>query len=242
MDSTVHSSLSLVSPLLASAGFRHGFSTRALEHVPGSWERFAAQFAEAAGLDVAGVHQAKQVHGAAVVLAKGTLEQAWHNEADALVARPGDGPRAVGVRVADCVPLLVGDSSSGAVAAIHAGWRGVVHGVVRAALSTLAPSAPSPLVCAIGPCIGPCCFEVGHDVAGEIARASTNAVIVRTSGEKSWVDLRVAVRAQLEALGVDRHNVDDVPGCTFCESDRFFSYRREKGTNGRHLAAIRTRA
>jgi hypothetical protein len=234
MNSTVSLPLSLVSPLLQHAGFRHGFSTRAAEIS----EAFGARFAQAAKLDVAAVHQVKQVHGSRVIAARTTPEETWQNEGDAVVARPSDGARAVGVRVADCVPVLVGDTASGAVAAIHAGWRGVVAGVIAAALEELSPKGP--LVCAIGPSIGPCCFEVGHDVAAEIERAAGD-VVARRTADKAWIDLRRAVRTQLQRLGVDSSKIEDVPGCTFCEKERFYSYRRDKGTSGRHLAAIRTR-
>jgi hypothetical protein len=235
MDSTVTLPLSLVSPLLESAGFPHGFSTRGADVGD-----FGARFASAARLGAQAVHQVKQVHGAAVVVARGSLDDTWQNEADAVVARGGAGPRAVGVRVADCVPLLVGDPSSGSVAAIHAGWRGVVAGVIARAFDALAPAGR--VVCAVGPCIGPCCFEVGRDVAAQIAGATADDVVARRQGDKAWIDLRRAVRLQLQHIGVESQQVDDVPGCTFCDAERFFSYRREKGTNGRHLAAISTRA
>jgi YfiH family protein len=168
-------------------------------------------------------------------------------EADALVlgAPPLDegarGAEAVGVRVADCVPILVGARGTGAVAAIHAGWRGVVAGVIDAALARLGePSETGERVAAIGPCIGPGCFEVGAEVAESIAAACGDpGVIARRVGEKAFVDLRRAVRAQLVRAGVT--DVEDVPGCTRCEAARFFSYRRDGERSGRHLAAIARR-
>jgi YfiH family protein len=143
------------------------------------------------------------------------------------------------VRVADCVPVLVGARTSGAVAAIHAGWRGVVAGVLGAALAALDGDAgrERERVAAIGPCIGPCCFEVGADVAESIARATDEPrVVTRVVGDKAFVDLRRAVRAQLAKAGVV--DVEDVPGCTRCEPARFFSFRRDAAASGRHLAAI----
>jgi YfiH family protein len=132
------------------------------------------------------------------------------------------------------VPVLVG--SNAGVAAIHAGWRGVVGGVIPAALRELGGAN---LVAAIGPCIGPCCFEVGADVGAEITNACRADVIARRDGEKAFVDLRRAVRAILEREGV--HEVEDVPGCTKHEPDRFFSYRRDGANAGRQIGVIGAR-
>jgi len=170
----------------------------------------------------------KQVHGARAVPAAESAGQ----EADALVARPGPAC-AVGVRVADCVPVLVASTDTGAVAAIHAGWRGVVAGVVPAGVELLGRGA---LLAAIGPCIGACCFEVGADVAERIG------FVTRRAGDKAYVDLRAAVRAQLRVLGLADDAIDDVPGCTKHEPDRFHSFRRDGANSGRMLAAIATRS
>jgi YfiH family protein len=155
-----------------------------------------------------------------------------YEEADALVARRGP----VGVRVADCVPVLVGDEAGGDVAAIHAGWKGVVGGVVREAMSLLGGSA---LVAAIGPCIGACCFEVSEDVATLIADASTRACILsRHAPGKAMIDLRIAVAHQLESLGVPRARVDQVGGCTKCDAARYYSFRRDADNAGRLIGVI----
>jgi YfiH family protein len=200
--------------VLADAGVLHGFPTRN------------------AGEVAPRVIQVKQVHGARAVEATG----AEGVEADALVARAADGSTspvcAVGVRVADCVPLLVADEASGDVAAIHAGWRGVVAGVVKAGVELLGGER---LVAAIGPCIGSCCFEVGRDVGERIG------FVVREEGAKVYVDLRAAVRAQLRALGVDDARIEDVPGCTKHEPARFHSFRRDGANSGRMLATIAAR-
>jgi YfiH family protein len=148
------------------------------------------------------------------------------------------------MRVADCVPVLVADEASGDVAAIHAGWRGVAGGVVQSGVERLSGDRlrnGAALVAAIGPCIGPCCFEVGRDVAETIARASHGArVVAAVRGDKAYVDLRAAVRAQLVAAGVRDARIEDVPGCTKHETDRFHSFRRDGDGSGRMLAAIAT--
>jgi copper oxidase (laccase) domain-containing protein len=91
---------------------------------------------------------------------------------------------------------------------------------------------------AIGPCIGPCCFEVDADVAAQIAQATTPEVIARRVGDKAFVDLRRAVRFQLRALGLDDAHTDDVDGCTRCDEEHFFSHRRDGEASGRSLAFI----
>jgi YfiH family protein len=210
----------LRSRLLADQGFAHGFPTRDM-HDADLCPILQTNF----------VVQVRQVHGGRAVEA----DAASGTEADAIIARRRSGPAVVGVRVADCVPLLLADFSSGDVAAVHAGWRGVVAEVVPAAVRTLAGRR---VFAAIGPCIGPCCFEVGHDVADQIARATTERAIVSALGEKMHVDLRTAVRAQLLAHGVAEECIEDVPGCTKHEPERFHSYRRDGARSGRMLAVI----
>ncbi len=221
----------LQSTLLVRAGFRHAFP-----------ERGISDSALAAALelsDASHIARAKQVHGANSLEA---FESHVNAEADAIVARAAGGPVAVGVRVADCVPVLVADEASGDAAAIHAGWRGLVAGVVHSALEKLREGLDRrALIAAIGPCIGPCCFEVGDDVADAIARASDGEVIVRRPGEKTCVDLRAAMHVQLLRHGLVRGQIDDVLGCTKHEPERFHSFRRDGKESGRMLAAIAAR-
>jgi purine-nucleoside/S-methyl-5'-thioadenosine phosphorylase / adenosine deaminase len=223
--------------VLARNGFVHGFTTRQTD---------LTLALQALGIDERRFYQASQVHGAAVVVADGEPARIRTQEADALVARAAGA--AVSVRVADCVPVLVGAPSSGAAAAIHAGWRGIVRGVIPRALAELSRltggserAVEAGLVAAIGPCIGPCCFEVGSEVANEIAGAVSEDVVVNRRGGKAYVDLRRAVRAQLRTLGLRDEDVEDVPGCTKHEPERFFSFRRDGANAGRQLGIIRRR-
>jgi YfiH family protein len=208
----------LRSDLLTTAGFSHAFPTR--------------DTPDAALLEALGggpIVQVKQVHGARAVLAS----EAKGAEGDALVSRSA-GRLPVGVRVADCIPVLVGNTRTGDVAAIHAGWRGVVAGVVGEGVRLLGGGREGELVAAIGPCIGACCFEVGREVGVQIGH------VTREVGDKAFVDLRAAVRAQLATLGVTR--VDDVPGCTKHQPELFHSFRRDGANSGRMLAAISPRS
>jgi YfiH family protein len=222
----------LVSATLGAAGVLHAFPER---------DATDAELVFGLGLPPAAtILQVKQVHGGDVIEAA----DAAGREADGLVARAGRQPTAVGaavgMRVADCVPVLLADEATGSVAAVHAGWRGVTRGVVRAAVERLGPARR--LIAAIGPCIGPCCFEVGREVAEAIAKASHGANVVATErGEKAYIDLRAAVRAQLVAAGLAPARIDDVPGCTKHETARFHSFRRDGANSGRMLASIAVR-
>ncbi len=226
---------------MARAGFAHGFSIAPLDFGTTQDRARVAQnvrlFAAAVGFAPDGLRQVTQVHGGRVVDGATLADAAAREEADALVLHPGSAARAVGVRTADCVPILVGVRETGAVAAIHAGWRGVVARVVDEALARLGPGER---VAAIGPCICASCFEVGVDVGRCIAEAARDEGVVRSVDRgKAWVDLRRAVRRQLEAAGV--RDVEDVPGCTKHEPERFYSHRRDAERSGRHLSAIALR-
>jgi YfiH family protein len=163
-------------------------------------------------------------------------------EADALVAPAGG--VAAGVRIADCAPVLLADLDSGAVAAIHAGWRGTVAGVLEAGCEALLRAGAgrrAALHAAIFPHIRACCFEVGDDVAVTLRAASPEDAVVDRSRAKPHVDLAAILVGKLAALGVARERVDVVSGCTRCEPERFFSYRRGGQRSGRHLCAIVSR-
>jgi YfiH family protein len=174
----------------------------------------------------------RQVHGARVVRLDGACEPG--EEADAVVsATPGV---AATVSVADCVPLLLADPGSGAVAAVHAGWRGTLARAAAEgvrALAREARAAPARLLAAIGPSIGPCCYEISADLADRFGEVFGEDVLRR--GERPHLDLWIANhRALLEAgLGPDR--VEILGRCTSCERDLFFSHRRDGGRTGRQV-------
>lgn len=245
------------SRLLSEHGIAHGFSTREggvsappfdalnLARTVGDDAAAVAEnhrrLAADVGYDVARLFETSQVHGAVVraIEAGDRVDVVRDVRADALVApRAGD---VVGVRTADCLPLLLADPESGAVAAIHAGWRGVVAGVVVAGLEALCARSGAPasrLVAAIGPCIRAESFEVGAEVAEQLAAVSHGTPVVVAREPRPHVDLVRAVLAQLEALGVPRASIDDVGGDTFADPARFFSHRRDADRSGRHLAVI----
>jgi hypothetical protein len=246
----------LTSPLLSAAGFRHAFFTRGGGVSEGPYRSLNCSFsvgdaegrvqtnleraAGALGLGAAQLVWLAQIHGrdVRVVRPSDSTEMVRDWPGDGLVTRVAS--LACGVRVADCVPVLIGDRKSGFVAAVHAGWRGVVARVIEATVWCLRAELgdPGDFVAAIGPHISVAAFEVSDDVAAALASASRAPAVDRTLGPKPHVDLRKIVRAQLCEVGVPDDQVDDVPGCTVGDAKRFFSFRRDGPRSGRHLAAI----
>lgn len=143
----------------------------------------------------------------------------------------------VGVRTADCAPVLLVDPARKAVGAVHAGWRGAVAGVLENALDRMSAefgSRPEDVEAAIGPAIGSCCFEVGPEVA-----ALFDLEFVLPRAPRPHVDLPAFVRARLERRGLAR--VIGIAECTKCNVDRFFSHRGEGAGAGRALSAVGVR-
>jgi YfiH family protein len=131
--------------------------------------------------------------------------------------------------------VAVADRDRGRVAVIHAGWRGIVAGIVPAALESFV--APAELVAVIGPAIGPDHYEVGKDVAGAVSGAAPSAAMVEHRRGRTFVDLAGTVAGILEERGVDV--IERAEMCTACEPDRFFSYRRDGETGRQALIAMR---
>lgn len=134
------------------------------------------------------------------------------------------------VLTADCVPVLLFDAATRSAAAIHAGWRGTANGIVSLTVEKMKSefgSKPGDLVAAIGPCIGPCCFEVGDDVAEHFSRWP-NTVIRRPDWVKLHIDLVLANCLQLELSGVLPQNIESSGECTLCSPRQFFSHRRNQ--------------
>ncbi len=182
----------------------------------------------------------KQVHGAVILDVR--EPGAPQEPADGAVSsRAGV---AAAVVTADCVPLLLaaldGSAAHGsavaAVAAVHAGWRGVAAGVVESGVARLAAAAPGrALVAAIGPAAGGCCYEVGPEVLAAVAPAPEH--VTPTHAGHARLDLRGVVRDHLLSLGLAERNIERVGPCTIC-SPPWPSYRREGPRAGRILSFI----
>lgn len=175
----------------------------------------------------------KQVHSDTVVRA--TAEQSGYiGQGDALITdRPG--LRLV-IRTADCVPVLLADTHSRAVAAVHAGWRGTAASVVTKTVERMRQefgSQPNQLIAAIGPSIGACCYEVGPDVAGRFAAWLPEVRDNNATGRPVMVNLQEANRQQLLACGLPASAIVTAGLCTFCERTEFHSFRRDREASGR---------
>ncbi|MBC8104131.1 MAG: peptidoglycan editing factor PgeF [Cytophagales bacterium] len=180
---------------------------------------------------------AQQVHGshAAVVgpgqagLGARSLQTALA-DADALItAAPG---LLLTLFFADCLPIFLVDPEHRVVSIAHAGWRGLVGGVIENTLQTMTDrfgTRPESLHAAIGPGIGACCFEVG----GEVAARFPASVVTRGLQGSPTVHLAAAARLRLATAGVADHRIDSADICTACSTDRFFSHRAENGKTGR---------
>ena len=151
-----------------------------------------------------------------------------------------------GVKTADCVPILLGDSATGAFAAVHAGWRGTLATAVIAAVNRLAReygARPENLRAAIGASAGACCYEVGIDVIEAFTAKFVDGekLFTPTLPGHALVDLLKANRDQLISTGVNPERIHIAPICTMCRTDLFFSYRKEKslyGKVGRLMAVV----
>jgi len=181
-----------------------------------------------------------QVHGVAVarVDAAGTVVP---EQADAIVtSRPR---QCVGVITADCVPILVASESGRAVAAIHAGWRGLAAGVIECGLEALAERAKGEAWTAvIGPHIRACCYEVDEPVRSALAQRFGESLVSQaleaTRPEHGRIDLAQLARYEVERLNSEAGRCLEVAGCTRCDADRFHSYRRDGAQAGRLLHFI----
>jgi YfiH family protein len=231
-----------------------------------------ADVADALGVDRAHLVRVHQVHGAAVVVVRrGSeasspcgAEMAWLPDADIIVS--DDPARAIAIQTADCVPLLVADRRTGAIAAAHAGWRGLAARVPGEAVQWLSQefgSRPADLLAAIGPSIGACCYEVGGDVrarfdaagfsrlqlerwfVGEPRPSGTNPSMpglppTRRAGH--WFfDGWAATCDQLASAGVPPAQMYVAELCAASHADAFCSYRRDGSHAGRLAGAIRAR-
>ncbi|MGC1991241.1 MAG: peptidoglycan editing factor PgeF [Candidatus Acidiferrales bacterium] len=176
------------------------------------------------------------------------------------------------VQTADCIPILLADTKHHAVAAIHSGWRGTARRVAEKTLGRMQMefgTRPQDVIAALGPGIGGCCYEVGHEVVKEFAAKFSNArewfagpfdALENGDNDPNWLpwltmrppghapppprvqlDLIAANRAILASAGVAPDRIQTGDFCTSCRTDLFFSYRRER-TTGRMMAAIGIRS
>jgi YfiH family protein len=218
--------------------------------------------AHAVGADGARLLRARQVHGAAVVAHREGEPIGQPADADILVTND---PRVAAViQTADCVPVLLADTRTGAVAAAHAGWRGLAQRVPLAAVEAMVRefgTRESTLIAAIGPAIGACCYEVGGEVRERFAAAgfgeselsrwfrreaqpspvnpSMSGLHSHARADHWFLDVWSTAREQLRAAGVREDRIFAAELCTASHPDALCSYRRDGSSAGRMAAAIR---
>lgn len=230
-------------PAFASArdGVRHFFGTRDHAKTIACDVGVPAQAGDSRGR--MWILSVKQVHGTNALLVDCPVTGSDHFEGgwDALVTdQPGV---MVAVRTADCVPVLVYDRRRKAVAAIHAGWRGAMAGIVpktiQLMVSRFAIDATD-LRVSIGPSAGPCCYEVDEAVLAPLrsGRSDWPSLLRDDRGTKARLDLKALVRRQTAQIGIRLEHITSVNLCTICHSELFYSYRREGRVNGTMLSGI----
>ncbi len=245
----------LFSHHLHACGIRHAFTTRiggysrgpfaslnlgrGADDDPAAVARNRALVLSALGLPGAHEVEAAQVHGAVVAVVGQTEAGRIIEGADGLVT--AERGAVLAVHAADCVPLLVVDPRRGVVAAVHAGWRGTAAGVSVEAVTVMADRfecRPEDLRAAIGPCIGPCHYEVDEPVMARLRRWSWWEQVAVPNPRGRWqLDLRAANRRQLVDAGVPLQQIETLDWCTFEHPELFYSYRRD-GATGRTAAIV----
>jgi YfiH family protein len=232
--------LARCNPLVGLGGLAHAFSTRRAEGT-GDFdlgppdcdeplvEERRRRFSAAAGLEGRPPLILRQLHGSQIVR-PGAGHGSDPPEADGiLLLREEDTLRVAAVRTADCVPILIADRHGRGVAALHAGWRGTAAGIAVKAVARLRAAGVEAcdLLAALGPSIGPCCYEVGPEVMEAV-----------TGGSGTHLDLAAANVEQLRSKGVKKDSIFAAPWCTSCEPELFFSFRRDGSASGRLMACI----
>ncbi len=230
---------------LERAGFLHAFSTRlggtspmpdqALHLSPkndpgGHYAENLRRFLNAIGADGWSLETANQTHSDVRV----HVEHVSHRDGDALITEKSK--VLVGIKTADCLPVLLADPNTGAVAAVHAGWRGTTARIAEKAVADLS-SHPENLIAALGPSACGHCYEVGSDVADVF----DSKFLTRISNNKFQLDVAAANRDQLEKAGLKPSNIHTEPACTMHQNELFFSHRREgklPSAGGRLLSVI----
>lgn len=241
---TMTSASVITVPAFADAGsqVRHFFGTR--RHAMGlGLEVGIPQMGIAGVASSSWTLSVKQVHGteALVVDRALTSTDRFVGGWDALITdQPGI---MVAVRTADCVPILIHDSKRHVVAAVHAGWRGAVAGIVPKTLALLESRFGSCLEhvrISIGPSAGVCCYEVDEPVLDRLCQGFSDwSKVVRPRGDgKAHLNLKALVKEQAQAFGASLKSITTVNVCTICHEDLFFSYRREGKVNGTMVSAI----
>ncbi len=185
------------------------------------------------GIDPEHIVLSKHVHGIKVYVGNFPIVTEGY---DALITNKTN--LFLAVSIADCTPILIYDNKNNAVAAIHAGWKGTVAGIIKHTLQKMNEiygTKGADCLAYIGACIGCDNFEVGEEVAHHFDDAFKKS---NTQKQKWFVDLKSTNKKQLLDFGIPSENIEISPYCTFKDETLFFSHRRDKGMTGRMMAVI----
>ena len=147
----------------------------------------------------------------------------------------------VGVQVADCVPILLYERTKGIIGAIHAGWRGTAEAILKKTIKAVIDRfvcSEDNIYIALGPAIRWCCYSVDFDVMEAVRKATGSGDYFVNRGDKHCLDLPQANKCQALSVGIPERNIWLSGECTFCNPDKYYSYRYARGTTGRQGAFI----
>jgi polyphenol oxidase len=171
-----------------------------------------------------------QIHSDRIVRAE-DIAPGVFPEADSVISM--DPTMVLCIRTADCVPLLMWAEDAPLIAAVHAGWKGLAKKIVSKTIDCMHAQGAQHIHVSMGPSIGPCCYAVGAEVLEALETGPD-----RRLGERSYVDLHRIAALQAKNAGVFPDMIHQVQACTYCNSDSFFSYRREGEHTGRNISLI----
>ena len=185
---------------------------------------------------------ANQTHGSNIEIIKDVETRGWRSQSsvvkdcDALITDKKG--LMLTILTADCVPILLFDSKQKVIGAVHAGWRGTEQGIVSKTVAKMQQefgSNPKDIIAGVAPSIGPCCYEVGEDVAKNFFDNRDSFI---QKGDKFMLDLPYLNKIQLLKVGLLEKNIEMCNICTSCKVDDYFSYRKEQGCSGRFMSMI----
>ncbi|MEX0685907.1 MAG: peptidoglycan editing factor PgeF [Balneolales bacterium] len=231
-DDLITAAFSTMKPVNVEYGYTSDFS---LANTDTRHDHFVEynreQWLNALGLSNKPLCIGKQVHSNQVNIA---TDSTYQQNTDGLITTNTN--LALGIFVADCAAVLIADKENKVIAAIHAGWRGAINGIIRVAITKMTTvGADVRLIKAfVSPCISQTAFEVGY----EVAEMFPQDFVDYKTYSKPHIDLRKFLTQELIEAGLKKQNIESHQACTFTESDRFHSYRRDKEKSGRMMAII----
>ena len=182
------------------------------------------------------INTANQVHKDNVAIV--TSDKSFYDNTDAMISNVENSLMLM--NFADCTPIILYSPKDNAGAVIHAGWRGTELEIARKTVEKMENELnikPENIIALIGPAIGKCCFETGEEVFEKLIKDKTKTELYEKRNNKYFIDLKMLNYNQLVSTGIK--NIDVCRYCTFCMSDIFFSYRKEKGITARHSAVLK---